>query len=235
MFDGRRQGIALYGNSVFVPHNDLDLVALNVRTGAVIWETSINTPVEPLQGYYGLRGAPMIADGILLQGVTATMVPEGGFIVGLDLETGTEQWRFHTVARPGSPGGETWNDLPLQARSGGSVWNSGSYDAELGLVYFGAAPTYDTGPLLENLSVNGVSNYALFTNSTMALRPRTGELVWHFQRMPNDQLALTGYMKDSWTNSKSTDKAEKWFSPRGKWRFMTWSTRRPANISSLTT
>ena len=66
VFDGRRQGIALYGNSVFVPHNDLDLVALNVRSGAVIWETSINTPVEPLQGYYGLRGAPMIADGILL-------------------------------------------------------------------------------------------------------------------------------------------------------------------------
>ena len=103
VFDGRRQGIALYGDSVFVPHNDLDLVALNVRTGAVIWETSISTPVEPLQGYYGLRGAPMIADGMLLQGVTATMVPEGGFIVGLDLETGAEQWRFHTVARPGSP------------------------------------------------------------------------------------------------------------------------------------
>ena len=123
----------LYGDSVFVPHNDLDLVALNVRTGAVIWESSISTPVEPLQGYYGLRGAPMIADGMLLQGVTATMVPEGGFIVGLDLETGAEQWRFHTVARPGSPFGETWNDLPLQARSGGSVWNSGSYDAELGL------------------------------------------------------------------------------------------------------
>ena len=91
----------------------------------------------------------MIADGILLQGVTATMVPEGGFIVGLDLETGTEQWRFHTVARPGSPGGETWNDLPLQARSGGSVWNSGSYDAELGLVYFGALRLTTPDPCLK--------------------------------------------------------------------------------------
>ncbi|MFZ8956522.1 MAG: pyrroloquinoline quinone-dependent dehydrogenase [Pseudohongiellaceae bacterium] len=202
VFDGRRQGIALYGDSVFVPHNDLDLVALNVRTGAVIWETSISTPVEPLQGYYGLRGAPMIADGMLLQGVTATMVPEGGFIVGLDLETGAEQWRFHTVARPGSPGGETWNNLPLQARSGGSVWNSGSYDAELGLVYFGAAPTYDTGPLLENLDVDGVTNDALFTNSTMALRPRTGELAWHFQHMPNDQLDL------DWVYERQLDELE---------------------------
>ena len=129
-------------------------------------------------------------------------IPEGGFIVGLDLETGAEQWRFHTVARPGSPGGETWNNLPLQARSGGSVWNSGSYDAELGLVYFGAAPTYDTGPLLENLGVDGVTNDALYTNSTMALRPRTGELAWHFQHMPNDQLDL------DWVYERQLDELE---------------------------
>ncbi len=190
MSDGRRQGIALYGDMVFVPHNDLDLVALSIRSGSVIWETNISTPVEPMRGYYGLRGAPMIADGMLIQGVTATMVPEGGFIVGLDPETGTEKWRFHTVARPSGPGGETWNNLPLQARSGGSVWNSGSYDADLGLVYFGAAPTYDTAPLLTDVGIEGVTNDALFTNSTMALRPRTGELVWHFQHMPNDQLDL---------------------------------------------
>jgi alcohol dehydrogenase (cytochrome c) len=132
----------------------------------------------------------MVADGILIQGVTATMVPQGGFIVGLDIETGREQWRFHTIARPDGPGGNTWNNLSLQERSGGSVWNSGSYDAELDLVYFGAAPTYDTGPLLEDLGISGVSNDALYTNSTIALRPRTGELVWHFQHMPNDQLDL---------------------------------------------
>ncbi|MBG10427.1 MAG: hypothetical protein CMD92_04585 [Gammaproteobacteria bacterium] len=202
VFDGRRQGIALFGDMVFVPHNDLDIVALNVRSGSVVWETSITTPVEPMQGYYGLRGAPMVADDMLIQGVTATMVPEGGFIVGLDLETGAEQWRFHTVARPSGLGGETWNNLPLEARSGGSVWNSGSYDADLGLVYFGAAPTYDTGPLLADLGIKGVTNDALFTNSTMALRPRTGELVWHFQHMPNDQLDL------DWVYERQLDELE---------------------------
>lgn len=201
-FDGRRQGIALYDDMVFVPHNDLDLVALNVRTGAVEWETSITTPAQAMRGYYGLRGAPMVADGILIQGVTATMVPQGGFIVGLDIETGREQWRFHTVARPDGPGGDTWNNLSLQERSGGSVWNSGSYDAELDLVYFGAAPTYDTGPLLEDLGIAGVSNDALYTNSTIALRPRTGELVWHFQHMPNDQLDL------DWVYERQLDELE---------------------------
>jgi alcohol dehydrogenase (cytochrome c) len=190
-FDGRRQGIALYGDRVFVPHNDLDLVALDVHTGGVVWETAIATPVQnPQRGYYSLRGAPMVAGGVLIQGVGATMVPMGGFIVGLDIESGEERWRFQTVAAPGTPGGNSWNNLPAAARSGGSVWNSGSYDAELDLVFFGSAPTYDTGPLLNDLGMEGVSNDALYTNATMALRPGTGELVWYFQHMPNDQLDL---------------------------------------------
>ncbi|GJM11828.1 MAG: pyrrolo-quinoline quinone [Pseudohongiella sp.] len=201
--DGRRQGIALFDDKVFVPHNDLDLVALNVRTGAVEWESAISAPTGgPQQGYHALRGAPMIADGMILQGVTATMMSQGGFIVGIDAETGVEQWRFHTVARPDGPGGNTWNNLPLEGRSGGSVWNSGSYDAELDLVYFGSAPTYDTAPLLEDLGIAGVSNDALYTNATIALRPRTGELVWHFQHMPNDQLDL------DWVYERQLDELE---------------------------
>jgi len=191
-FDGRRIGVALIGDRVIVPHNDLDMVALNVHTGTVEWEHSIAVPVESFAGpgYYSLRGSPMIANGMVIQPVSATIVPEGGFIVGLDLETGIEQWRFHTVARPDGPGGNTWNDLPLNARSGGSVWIPGSYDPALDLVYFGTAPTYDTEPLRLGINQEGVSNAALFTNSTLALRPRTGELVWYFQHMPNDQWDL---------------------------------------------
>lgn len=190
--DGRRIGIALQGDLVIVPHNDMTLVALNVRTGTVAWQHVIDTPVEnPADGYYSLRSAPVIAGNTLIQGVGATMVPEGGFIVGIDLSTGEEKWRFHTVARPEDMiGGHTWNNLSLAARSGGSVWIPGSYDPELDLVYFGTAPTYDTGPLLDNLDIDGVSNAALYTNTTLALRPDTGELVWHFQHMPNDQWDL---------------------------------------------
>lgn len=189
--DGRRIGIALYADKVIVPHNDLDVVALNVHTGEVEWEQAISVPSTELnRGYYSLRGAPMVANGMVVQGVGATIVPEGGFIVGLDLETGAEQWRFHTVARPDAPGGNTWNNLPLNERSGGSVWIPGSYDPELDLVFFGTAPTYDTGPLLPDLGIDGVSNAALYTNATLALRPRTGELAWYFQHMPNDQWDL---------------------------------------------
>lgn len=191
--DGRRIGIALHGDVVVVPHNDLTVVALNVRTGKVVWEHAVATPVDKNNagGYYSMRSAPVIAGSTVIQGVGATMVSQGGFIVGIDLASGAEKWRFHTVARPeDTVGGSTWNDLPLGARSGGSVWIPGSYDPDLDLVYFGTAPTYDTGPLLPNLGLDGVSNDALYTNTTLALRPDTGELVWHFQHMPNDQWDL---------------------------------------------
>jgi len=191
--DGRRIGIALQGDRVIVPHNDLTLVALDVRSGAIIWQHIIGVPIEQVAGggYYSLRSAPVIAGSTIVQGVGATIVPEGGFIVGLDLTSGEEKWRFHTVARPDDKlGGHTWNNLPLAGRSGGSVWIPGSYDPQLDLVYFGTAPTYDTEPLLSDLAVEGVSNSALYTNTTLALRPETGELVWHFQHMPNDQWDL---------------------------------------------
>lgn len=191
--DARRIGMAIHGDTLIVPHNDMDIVALNARTGDVRWQHTVATPVpldEVQRGYYSLRSGPVIANGMVVQGVGATIVPEGGFIVGIDLQSGEEQWRFHTVARPDGPGGNTWNNLPLEGRSGGSVWIPGSYDPELDLIYFGTAPTYDTEPLRLSLGIDGVNNDALYTNSTLALRPRTGELVWHFQHMANDQWDL---------------------------------------------
>ncbi len=191
--DARRVSMALHGDTLIVPHNDLDLVALNARTGEVRWQHSVATPIaqdEVQRGYYSLRSGPLVANGMVVQGVGATLVPEGGFIVGIDLNSGDEMWRFHTVARPDGPGGNTWNNLPLEGRSGGSVWIPGSYDPELDLVYFGTAPTYDTEPLRLDIGIDGVNNDALYTNSTLALRPRTGELVWHFQHMANDQWDL---------------------------------------------
>jgi alcohol dehydrogenase (cytochrome c) len=188
-FQNPKIGLAIHGNKLLVPTSDMRVLALDNRTGELLWNAQITGPGQgPIP--YSLRSAPLVANGVVIQGVTATMMPQGGFIFGLDLETGAELWRFHTVARPDEPGGNTWNDLPLPARSGGSVWIPGSYDPELDLVYFGAAPTYDTGPLLDSVNQPGVSNDALYTNSTLALRPRTGELVWHFQHVENDQWDL---------------------------------------------
>ncbi|MDT8429301.1 MAG: PQQ-binding-like beta-propeller repeat protein [Pseudomonadales bacterium] len=182
-------GLALHGELVLVPTADLHIIALRAQTGEVVWDHAIDAvSTGPLP--YSLRSAPLIANGQVIQGVTASLVPEGGFIIAVDLATGKESWRFHTVARPQAQGGSTWNDLTLQQRSGGSVWVPGSYDPELNLVYFGSGPTYDTAPLLPELDQPGISNDALYTNATVALRPDTGELVWYYQHMANDQWDL---------------------------------------------
>ncbi len=185
----KKMGIALYGDKVLVPTSDLHLLALNVRTGELLWDHDIATE-SPKTEYYQLRSAPLVAGNNVIQGVMSFRVPKGSFIVAVDIDTGVESWRFNTVARPGEPGGNTWNDLPLDERNGGSVWVTGSYDADLNLVYFGAAPTYDTLPLMHPVDREGVNNDALFTNATIALNPESGELIWYYQHLANDQWDL---------------------------------------------
>ena len=114
----------------------------------------------------------------------------GPQVVGLDADTGAVEWRVHTIAQPGTPGGESWNGVPVEKRSGASVWNTGSYDPALGLAYFGTGNTYDTGPLLPAIDAPGVTNSALYTDSTLAIDPDSGELKWAFQHFPNDQWDL---------------------------------------------
>ena len=180
-------GIALHENKVLVPTSDLHMVALNAQSGEVIWDHAIE--IGDNTGYQ-LRSAPTVAGGQVIQGMAASFVPGGGFIIAIDLETGRETWRFNTLARPGDPGGNTWNDIPLEERQGGSVWNTGAYDSQLNLLFYGVSPTYNTGPLLYPLGIDGVSNDALYTNATLALRPDTGELVWYYQHVANDQFDL---------------------------------------------
>ena len=106
--------------------------------------------------------------------------------MGLDAQTGQETWRFHTIARPGQPGGDSWNGAPVDQRYGSAVWTSGSYDPDLNLVYFGTGQTYDTATLLEPHPDKGESNDALYTDSTVAINPDTGKLAWYYQHMNRD-------------------------------------------------
>jgi len=187
----QKMGLGLHGNKVLVPTSNLHVLALNAKTGQPIWDHVIETEFKGrARGGYQLRSAPLVVKNKVIQGVTASFVPRGGFILAVEAETGEEAWRFNTIARPDDPFGHTWNDVPLDKRSGGSVWHQGTYDAELNLIYFGTAPTYDTGPLLHPVDKEGVNSDALYTNCTVALNADTGELVWHYQHMANDQWDL---------------------------------------------
>jgi alcohol dehydrogenase (cytochrome c) len=177
-----KRNLALYGDKIYFGTSDVHVVALDAKTGRVAFDQ----PIADAGSGLGLSGGPLVARGRVMQGVNG-QVPGGAYIVGLDAETGKEVWRFYTIARPGEPGGDTWNGLPLDKRSGGSVWTAGSYDAEQNVALFGPAPTYDTGPLRDAAGRRGVTNEALYTNATIALRPEDGKLVWYFQHVPNDQ------------------------------------------------
>ena len=177
-----KRNMALYGDKLYLGTSDVHVIALDAKTGRVAWDT----PIAEANGGFVLSGGPLVADGVVMQGING-QAPGGAYIVGLDADTGEEIWRFYSIARPGEPGGDSWNGLPLEQRSGGSVWTAGSYDVETGLALFGPAPTYDTGPLRDPIGRAGVTNEALYTNATIALRPADGTLAWYFQHVPNDQ------------------------------------------------
>ncbi len=179
------RNMAISGTSLFVSTLDNHLVALDIRTGALLWDHLI----EKSAGILRLTGGPLVVRGKVIQGVSGCSgagYPGGCFIVALDEKTGKELWRFNTLARPGQPGGDTWNGAPLAKRFGGSVWSTGTYDADLNLVYIGAAQTYHIAPLMKPKSTQKGSTDALYTDSTLALNPDSGELVWYYQHQARE-------------------------------------------------
>lgn len=177
-----KRSISIYGDKIIVPTSDVHVIALNIKTGKVVWDRAVGDPKTGLR----MDGGTLVAKGKVMVGTTGR-TPGGNYIVGLDANTGEEAWRFYTIARPGEPGGESWNGLPLEQRNGASVWTAGSYDPTLNLAYFGPAQTYDTGPMRQLINKPGISNEGLYTDTTVALNPDTGKPAWHFQHQPNDQ------------------------------------------------
>ena len=180
-----KRGMSLYGERLYVPTSDAHIVALEARTGRVVWDTPV---VEGDEGYR-MTGGTLVARGKVMVGTTGR-AGGGNYIVALDAETGEVAWRFATIAQPGEPFGNSWNALPVDERNGGSVWIPGSYDPVNNLAFFAPGNTYDTGPLRDLVSQPGVTNDALYLDATLALNPDTGELVWHFQHQANGQWDL---------------------------------------------
>jgi len=204
----QKRNLALYREKLLVPTSDDHIVALDVKTGNVVWDS----PLADYTKGYQVTGGPLVARGKVMQGI-AGQAKGGNFIVALDVETGKEAWRFHTIAQPGEPG-DSWNGLPAEKRNGASVWTAGSFDPQLGLAYFGVGQTYDTGPVLHR--VEGQSNDGLFTDSTLAFDPDTGKLVWYFQHVHNDQWDLDWAFEQQLITMPVNGKPEKLVVTSGK-------------------
>ena len=172
------RSLAIYQDLILLNTVDAHLVAIDARTGEERW----NTPVGPSPGYTFTSG-PIVADGTVVTGLTGCgrYREDTCYIVGLDGLTGRELWRTSTVARPGERGGDSWGDLPVLFRAGSDAWIPGSYDPTSGLLFWGTAQAKPW-----SRAARGTDGDALYTNSTLALDPASGELQWYFQHIPGD-------------------------------------------------
>src|SRR5499427_743152 len=175
------RGVALYNGKVYVASLDAHVRALDAATGKEVWKVKI---AEWKEGY-SITGAPTIANGVLMTGMTGGEYGVLCFIDPSAPETGKHLWRRHTTAAPDEKGGDTWPKGDAYLRGGGSTWITGSYDPELDLVYWGTS----NGAPWTAVARPGDN---LWISSVIAIRPKTGELVWGYQWTPADTYDFDG-------------------------------------------
>jgi alcohol dehydrogenase (cytochrome c) len=169
------KGVALYNGKLFRGTLDAFVIALDMKTGKEVWRQKA---AEWKEGY-SMTVAPQIANGVVITGCSGAEFGARCFLDGWDPETGKKLWRRYTTAGPGEKGHETWEPREAYLRGGASTWITGSYDPELDLVYWGTGnggPWNDANRKGDNL----------YVASVIAIRPKTGEIVWHYQFAPND-------------------------------------------------
>ncbi|HEY0183229.1 MAG TPA: methanol/ethanol family PQQ-dependent dehydrogenase [Rhodopila sp.] len=168
------RGLALYEGKIFRTTLDANVIALDARTGKELWRSHA---IDFKDGY-SMTVAPLVADGVVITGISGAEYGIRGFIDGWDPETGNHLWRTYTVAGPDDPNGKSWPGDTWQ-HGGGSTWITGSFDPDLHTVYWGTGNAGSWNP-----TTHPGDN--LYTCSVLALDPKTGKMKWHFQFSPND-------------------------------------------------
>jgi quinohemoprotein ethanol dehydrogenase len=181
------RGVAVWQGKIYVGTLDGRLIALDAATGRVVWEQLTIAP----EWRYTITGAPRIVKGKVIIGNGGAEFGVRGYVSAYDAQTGKRAWRFYTV--PGDPSkpfeqpilaqaAKTWTGEWWKIGGGGTVWDAIVYDPELDLLYIGVG---NGGPWNEKYrSPKGGEN--LFTCSVVALKPDTGEYVWHYQENSAD-------------------------------------------------
>lgn len=188
------RGVAVWQGKVYVGSFDGRLIALDAGTGQPVW--SVDTIIDRSKSY-SITGAPRIVKGKVLIGNGGAEFGVRGYVTAYDADTGKQVWRFYTV--PGDPklpaenaamskAMKTWDgDGWVKWGGGGTVWDSMAYDPQLDLLYVG---TGNGSPWNYQFRSNGKGDN-LYVSSILALRPDTGEYVWHYQVTPQDQWDFT--------------------------------------------
>ncbi|MEP5566848.1 MAG: PQQ-dependent dehydrogenase, methanol/ethanol family [Halioglobus sp.] len=181
------RGVALWEDTVLLGTLDGYLVAIDRTDGSERWRS---LTIDPAKNY-SITGAPRVANGVVVIGNGGSEYGVRGYVGGYDAATGEQLWRFYTV--PGDPAdgfeteqmalaAKTWTGEWWTMGGGGTVWDSIAYDPELDLLYIGVGNGAPHNR--EMRSPDGGDN--LYIASIVALRPQTGEYVWHYQQNPGE-------------------------------------------------
>jgi PQQ-dependent dehydrogenase (methanol/ethanol family) len=169
------RGFAILGNKLFMATLDAHVIALDTKTGNLLWDTT----AADYSAAYTFTVAPLVVKNEVIVGISGGEYGVRGFIDAYDADTGQRRWRFETVPGPGEPGHKTWADDSWKT-GGAPAWITGTYDPELNLVYW---PTGNPSPS-DYGGERGGDN--LYSNCVLALDADTGKLKWHFQFTPHD-------------------------------------------------
>jgi alcohol dehydrogenase (cytochrome c) len=176
---GINRGAGVAGKRLFLATDNAHLIALDRFTGALLWDTEM----ADSRANYGATSAPLVVstqDGdLVVSGTSGGDEGVRGFVAAYRASDGKEAWRFWTVPARGEPESETWQGKALE-HGCATTWLTGVYDAGLDLLY------WTTGNPCPDYNGDERGGDNLYSNSVLALRPRTGERVWHFQYTPHD-------------------------------------------------
>ena len=169
------RGFGMLGDKLFMSTLDAHLIALDIKTGAVVWDATL----EDYKTGHSSTIAPLVVKDKVIVGAAGGEYGIRAFIDAYDAATGKRAWRFYTVPAPGEPGNDTWAGNSWKT-GGASVWVTGAYDAEQNLLLYGIG---NPGPDYHSDSRKGDN---LYSNSLVALDADTGKLKWHYQFTPHD-------------------------------------------------
>lgn len=177
------RGAAIYDGMIIRQLMDNHVIALDAKTGKEVWKAKSPAPVS-IENGYAMTGVPLVVNGVAIVGVAGAEYGHRGFIEAYDAKTGKHMWRHWNVPAKGEKGSETWSGESA-ATGGASSWVTGTYDPELDLVYWGTGNPSPWSPI-------GRKGDHLWSNSILAIRPKTGERIWHYQTTPEDPFDYDG-------------------------------------------
>jgi alcohol dehydrogenase (cytochrome c) len=170
------RGLAILGDKVFLGTLDAHVIALDSKTGNVVWDVV----AADYRNGYSFTVAPLAVKDLIVIGVSGGEYGVRGFIDAYDASTGERKWRFYTVPGPGEPGHETWEGDSWKI-GGAPAWNTGTYDPATNQIFW---PTGNPSPSNRGAGRAGDN---LYSNSLLALNADTGKLNWYFQFTKHDE------------------------------------------------